>query len=255
MSSDVFKFAFITDAQLGMNSPGGLEAFGGDKLRLDRAIAYANDPEHEIEFVVLGGDQVNNFCSEEQAEKEFSALELSLSTLTVPYYGVAGNHDVERPGDEPQYIQRGLPVHFSMAHGNSYFVGINSVWLRGRFGEAQQEEEWDYMESQFAAAPADCKHVFVVMHWPLFIAHPDEPETYWNMPNRARIIDVFKKYNVSCALSGHFHQDIDARWHGISLITSIGICAPLQYAEERSFKIVTVFPDGWSTQRVSVDSL
>jgi len=253
MSTEVFKFAFITDPQLGMNSPGGLESHGSDKERLDRAIAYVNDRKNEIQFVVFGGDQVNNFCDAEQEEKELLALESSLSTIAVPYYGVAGNHDVNLPGAENKYVQRDLPVRFSLAHGNSFFVGINAVWLRGRFGEEHLAQEWEYMESQFAAAPADCKHLFVVMHWPLFIAHPAEEETYWNMPNRARIIDVFKKYNVSCALSGHFHQDIDARWHGISLITSIGVCASLQYAEERSFKVVTVFPDGWSAHRVSVE--
>jgi len=72
------------------------------------------------------------------------------------------------------------------------------------------------------------------------------------MPNREKLIGLFRKHDVSCVFSGHWHQDIDARWHGINLITSVGISVPLQYPEELSFKVVTVFADGWSVRRVSV---
>ena len=42
MSSDPFCFAFIADAQIGMNSPAGLRGPGSDKERLDAAVAYVN---------------------------------------------------------------------------------------------------------------------------------------------------------------------------------------------------------------------
>ncbi len=100
--------------------------------------------------------------------------------------------------------------------------------------------------------PAVCEYRFVVMHWPLFNYHPREEDTNWNMPNRQKLIDLFRQHDVSCVLSGHWQQDIDARWHGISLVTSVGTCAPLQYPEELSFKVVTVFKDGWSARRVLV---
>ena len=57
MGNDVFSFAFIADPQIGMNSPSGLCGPGSDKERLDAAIAYVN--EKEIDFVVFGGDQIN----------------------------------------------------------------------------------------------------------------------------------------------------------------------------------------------------
>ena len=72
------------------------------------------------------------------------------------------------------------------------------------------------------------------------------------MPNRDKLIDLLMKHEVSCVFTGHWQQDIDARWRGISLITSVGTSLPLQYPEELAFKIVTVFEDGWSVRRVSV---
>lgn len=119
-------------------------------------------------------------------------------------------------------------------------------------GDELQKEEWDYIETELAGAPADCEHRFVVMHWPLFSRCPDEENTYWNMPNRQAMLDLFKEYKVSCILSGHWQQDIDANWVGISLITSVGTATVLQYPEELSFKVVTVLGDGWSVRRVSV---
>ncbi len=251
MSKNVFSFAFIADPQIGMNSPLGLHGPGSDKERLDLAIAYVN--ENGVDFVVFGGDQIND-ANKEHTDSQLDVLEESLSALAVPYYGVIGNHEQGDPARSWKYIERGLPVRFSLSYRNTFLVGINSSWLRGDFGDEYLQEEWDYLESQFSQASPDCKHRFVVMHWPLFSYYPREADTYWNMPNRDKLIDLFKKHKVSCVLSGHWQQDIDARWHGISLITSVGTCLPLQYPEELSFKVVTVFEDGWSVRRVSVES-
>ena len=251
MISDVFRFAFISDPQLGMDSPSGLRGPGSDKERLDSAIAYVN--ENEIDFVIFGGDQIHN-ADDENTDAQLDALEESLSSLTVPYYGVTGNHDQGDPAKDWKYIERGLPVRFSLTHKNTFLVGINASWLRGDFGEDYQREEWEHLEAELSQVPAACAHRFVVMHWPLFNYHPNEENTYRNMPNREELIHLFKRHDVSCIFSGHWHQDIDARWHGISLVTSVGTSLPLQYPEELSFKVVTVFEDGWSLRRVSVES-
>jgi len=249
MSKDVFSFAFIADPQIGINSPSGLHGPGSDKERLDCAIAHINA--NEVDFVVFGGDQIHR-ANDENTDSQLDAMEESLSALTIPYYGVIGNHEQGDPGQSWKYIERGLPVRFSLFHGNTFLVGINSSWLRGDFGDKYVQEEWDYLEGQFSQVPTDCKHRFVVMHWPLFNCHPREADTYWNMPNRNKLIDLFEKHKVSCVLAGHWQQDIDARWRGISLITSVGTSLPLQYPEELSFKVITVFEDGWSVRRVSV---
>ena len=203
-------------------------------------------------FDTFSGDQINDLTGE-RAETELDILEKCLGRLNVPYYGVTGNHDAWEPEEKWPYIERGFTERFAFGHGNSYFVGLNSSWLRGCFEGDYHEREIAYMTEQFAKAPADCRHRFVVTHWPLFVEHPDEEDTYWNMPKRKDVVAAFKENNVSCVLSGHYHQDIDAIWHGVPLITSVGVCWSLQYPEVLSFRIVTVFPDGWSVRRSSVE--
>ena len=175
MSKDVFRFAFIADPQIGMNSPSGLRGPESDKERLDSAIAYIN--ENEIDFVVFGGDQINN-ADDENTDAQLDALEESLSALAVPYYGVIGNHEQGDPAKNWKYIERGLPVRFSITHKNTFLVGINSSWLRGDFEDKHQQEEWEYLEAEFSRVSATCEHRFVVMHWPLLNYHPGEEDTY-----------------------------------------------------------------------------
>jgi 3',5'-cyclic AMP phosphodiesterase CpdA len=229
MSHDVFHFVFITDTQIGMNSPAGLHGAGSDKERLDSAIAWINNGlqtehlnEHEIDFVVFGGDQINN-PGDEKTAAQLDAFKASLSSLTVPYFGVVGNHDQEHPDKDWQYKERRLPVRFSMTLKNTFLVGINASWIRGDFGDRYRQEEWEHLEAELARVPTSIGHRFVVMHWPLFIFHPREDETYWNMPNRGELVDLFKKHGVSCVLTGHWHADIDACWHGIPLSRASGL--------------------------------
>ena len=128
MSNEVFSFAFITDPQIGMNSPSGLRGPASDKERLDRAIAYVNA--NGVDFVVLGGDQINN-AGDENTDSQLDVLQESLSALTIPYYGVIGNHEQGDPAQDWKYIERGLPVRFSITHKNTFLVvfrGCNALF-------------------------------------------------------------------------------------------------------------------------------
>lgn len=138
MSNDVFSFAFIADPQIGMNSPSGLQGPGSDKERMDRAIAHVN--ENEIDFVVFGGDQINN-ADDENTDPQLDVLEDCLPALTVPYYGVIGNHEQGDPAQKWKYIDRGLPVRFSLSHQNAFFVAVNASWLKGDFGDEHVQKD------------------------------------------------------------------------------------------------------------------
>lgn len=247
-----FSFAFITDPQIGMNSPSGLDAPDSDRARLDASIEFIN--QSEAELLLLGGDQIH--CpTGPDAEEQVSHVVQALEKLNVPYYGVAGNHDQSPKGEPCPYVEHGLPLHFSAQHKEVAFVGPNASRLRGNYEEDCQAEEWTWMREEFARIPDNCLQRWVVMHWPLLSAHPTEKETYWNMQNREEVIDFFVEQKVSCVLSGHFHQDVEASWKGIPLVNCMSVNMSLQYPEQRAFKMITIFDGGWSIRRVSVDDL
>ncbi len=247
MNDPSFQFSFITDPQIGMHSPHGLDGPDSDRHRLELAIRHVN--ESDVDFVILGGDLIQLHDSQEQLD----LLRTCLSQLTVPVHAVAGNHDwVDPKGGPSLYIEQGGSTHFAFAHKHAFFVGVDAAHWRGNFGPKAQQTEATRFETLIAEADPACTQRFLVMHWPLFATHPDEEESYWNMPNRREILAVLKKHGISCVLSGHWHQDLDADWEGIRLIGSIGTSRPFQYPEEPSFKVFTVFKHGWSARRVSV---
>jgi predicted phosphodiesterase len=247
-----FSFAFLTDPQIGMDSPSGLDAPDSDRARLEACIEFIN--EWEAEFVVLGGDLIHS-ASGPKAEAEAHHVVQALAKLTVPYYGVAGNHDQGPKGEPWPYVEGGLPLHFSMQHKEVAFIGPNACNLRGTYEEDCQAEEWNWMREAFAKIPDDCAQRWVAMHWPLLNSYPTEEETYWNMKNREELVDFFVEQKVSCVLSGHFHQDVEVSWKGIPLVNCMSANKPLQYAEQRAFKMIMIFDGGWSIRRVSVDDL
>ena len=248
MSNTTFSFAFITDPQIGMKSPNGLEGPGSDKERLMKAIDYVNS--NDIDLALFAGDHINRADSQEELDVFLRCVE----KFEVPYYGVAGNHDLHAdPTVESIYAKRGAPDGFSFVHKRAFFHGLNASRLRGDWGAETQAQAWTELESAFQQIEEECTKRFVVMHWPLFACHPDEEESYWNMPNRREIVDFFKDNSVTCVLSGHYHQDIDSEWNGVRFVSGIGTSRPIQYPEETSFKVVTVFDGGWSVRRVSVE--
>lgn len=242
----MFTFAFITDPQIGMASSNELETDDSARTRLDRAVDFVNATD-DVDFVIFGGDHVNHGESVEQRDVFLAGA----ARLKVPWYGVSGNHDQH----EVYLTHEATPNRFTLNHKGCFFVGFNATALRGDLEAAAQAEEWAYLRETMAAAPTDATHRFVIMHWPLFIQHPDEEECYWNMPNRHQLVQFFKESKITCVLSGHWHQDIDVTWQGIPLITSIGTCRQLQYPEETAFKLVAVFDDGFSVRRVSVETM
>ena len=156
--SKPFTFAFLTDPQLGMNSPSGLDAPDSDKARLCAAVGMIN--ESDAEFVILGGDQIHggyDVLEDEQAvEEQPDAVESALSGLNVPYYSVPGNHDFGRETDPRPYTDRGFPMRFTMQHKGVAFVEFSAVFLKGDHGRDRQEEEWSALRQAFAEIPADC---------------------------------------------------------------------------------------------------
>ncbi|MDP7396909.1 MAG: metallophosphoesterase [Lentisphaeria bacterium] len=242
----MFSFAFITDPQIGLNSPNGLHAADSDRGRMDRAVDFINGA--GIDLVFFGGDHIDVIDSEEQRDLFLAGA----ARLNVPWYGVPGNHDQHPVSLEHEATPKG----FLLNHKGSFFIGVNACALRGDLGPEPQAAEWGNLRAAIGAVPAEATHRFVIMHWPLFILHPDEEDSVYNMgmSTRHELAQFFRESGITCVFSGHRHQDIDIVWQGVRLIMSIGTSAWHHYPEEASFKLVTVFDGGFSVRRVSAEA-
>lgn len=250
MAKPDFRFAFIADPQIGMARHFMWPADGpqSDAKRLEFAVNWINT--NDVDFVIFGGDQIND----PRKEEEFDLFMSCVDKLKKPWYAVAGNHDQLDPEGEPAvYTRRDGPNRFAFSHQGSFFVGFNSAWLKGDYGAEYQKREWDWLTARLQEKPADATHCFITMHHVLFATEPDEPNDYWNMPNRRELLELFMEHGVSCVLCGHWQNDADTNWRGLPLICGVGTAMPLQYPEELSFKDISVFQGGWQARRVSVE--
>ena len=183
------------------------------------------------DLVLVGGDVTRDGYYH---RFELEAIKADLDTLPFPYHIVAGNSDVGDKftdvsgsyGDRNDVelniqsvsLQRFAsvfgPLCWSFLHEGVRFSGFCSM-IAGS-GLPEEDDLWVWMESLRNLPPAD-HHVWL-MHYPLFIDHPHEPNFdirdpkqylhwYFGMdePSRSRILAMIRATGPSTVISGHIH--------------------------------------------------
>lgn len=105
-------------------------------------------------------------------------------------------------------------INWTFTHKGVRFSGFYAA-VAGS-GLAQEQQFWEFLKSLSTLAPA--RHHVAVMHYWLFMEHPDEPdwdltdqEEYDNWyfsispPHRQRIWELLKQANVEILFCGHVH--------------------------------------------------
>jgi len=204
-----FTFVQLCDPQLGM---GGYEH---DVETFKQAVAQINLLKPD--FVVVCGDLVHD-----ANEHSFADFQETRAGLNVPCYCAPGNHDV---GGSPtleslQYYRQviGQDYH-SFAHKGCLFVFVNTqLWKAPVNGESEQQDSW--LEQTLKTAARKKRRIFIIGHYPLFLAAPDEAEEYMNLPpaKRKELLGLFKEYGVVAVLGGHAHRLVINDYQGIQLV-------------------------------------
>lgn len=127
-----------------------------------------------------------------------------------------GNHDI---GDKPSRVMPAKSVRESWIgiheanYGPSWrsfdeagvrFVLLNNPLLNSGLPQEAAQDAW----LQETLAGAAGRRIFVFMHYPLFLLHPDEPSTYDNIdePARTRLLELFARHGVEAVFAGHVHN-------------------------------------------------
>jgi len=252
VNSHGFRFLFLADSQLGayatfsgadeagvaafaerdmhVTAMPRVEGFEWDAARYRQAVAMANHTRPE--FVVVGGDMVDDLSSQEQID-ELLRITSGLDR-DIPVYWVPGNHDialdtvVPTPHSIDKYREIFGRDYYAFDRGSYRFIVLNTVVLD------HPEEVPDELDSQVAfleheLSTAEAGRAVLFGHHPLFTAMPDEPDTYWNLPmaRRALLLELIHRHGVRIAFAGHWHRNSIAFDGEFQMVTSGPVGIPL----------------------------
>lgn len=244
----LFTFVQLTDIQMGMisNNKNCVE-----EIRL-YSLAIQEINRLKPAFVVITGDFVNNRTDTSQ----LCAYERVTSTISkkIPVYYIPGNHDVgAKPTAETldYYFNNYATYKFSFIKRNIQFIGINSSLINS--GIEAEKNQWDWLKKVLAEnSKASYKVVF--SHHPFFINDFNEKDAYSNIPQpkREEYMKLFKNSNVNMILAGHYHNNAQASYDGIEMITTSAVGKPLGKIKS-GFRVVTVYKLGIEQQYVEIE--
>jgi len=226
---DSFHFAIFGDRTAG--PPEGLEV-------LRQAVAETNLIAPD--FVMTVGDLVPGYNRTPQWLEEMRAYKSVMEDLAMPWYPVAGNHDIYWRGSDPppghhdaDYEANFGPLWYWFPHKNAAFIVLYSdegdpASNRKGFAEPalirMSEAQLAWLERTLSET-AGYDHVFVFLHHPRWItAHYGGGN--WESVHRL----LAAAGNVSAVFAGHIHrQRYDGLKDGIAYFTlaTIGGTMPM----------------------------
>jgi predicted phosphodiesterase len=149
------------------------------------------------DLVLHVGDMIHGYSRDPaRAIREWQRFADEIAPLSMPFYPVAGNHDVTNWELTMAYdAWWGPGKHFySVDHENCHFIFLNVYW-KGEFDVVHPEAlEWlknDLEQSR------DADHVFVTIHSPL---HLREEGKDWE-----HVHQLLLQYNTRAVFTGHSH--------------------------------------------------
>lgn len=249
-----FEFIFMADCQLGafasfsgmtaadvvryaaqgMRVTEGprVEGFQWDADRYREAISAANALRPA--FVVMGGDMIDDPASDEQLETLLRIT--SVLDPDIPMLWVAGNHDIAADTVHPtthsieKYRETFGPDYYGFDHGPVRFLVLNTVVIDSPQNvPGKLDEQLAWFEWEVDRAREQQTQVVLFGHHPLFLDHPDEDDSYWNLPGeqRARLLEVIHRGRIKHAFAGHWHRNSVARDGEFEMVTSGPVGYPL----------------------------
>ncbi len=168
------------------------------------------------DLVMTVGDLIEGYNQTADWLPEMEEYRSTMSDLSMPWFPVAGNHDVywrgsDRPAGEHEanYEEHFGPLWYAFEHKGSWFVVLYSDEGDPEAGDKSIHEArcQQMSEEQFAwldrtlqeAAGAD--HVFVFLHHPRWLGGDSYGE-HWN-PVHDRLVSAG---NVTAVFAGHIHH-------------------------------------------------
>lgn len=169
----------------------------------------------DLAFVIHLGDMVEDG----ELEQYRAFLQQVRQNLTIPLLTAPGNHDLENNGRCFYYEIFG-PYYYSFQLDNHYFIILDDAR-----GAGLDKWQFHWLEEELKKAQSFAQRL-VFMHIP-----PLKPQgsRYHSLPLEGglRLVELFKKYNVTRVFTGHIHGYYTGAWSGVPYTITGGGGAPL----------------------------
>lgn len=208
-----FSFAYITDVHLANGLPDSYKLVHESQLFLQDLVKQLNA--QKLDFVVFGGDQVEELSKDEVNWNLFLDV---LQGLNKPWYFVLGEHDISGtyPIDKmrtygPDWKGRGLtsdrPYWSHDPLSGVHLVGLDTSLANSKGGDISPRQ-LDWLK-QDLASNSD-KLILLFSHHSFLPPPPYDSESMpWSeyaVPQAIRVRNLLNNYpNVRLAVSGHVH--------------------------------------------------
>ena len=245
---ELFTFVQLTDMQMGMISK------NENTEAEERLYRLAIDEVNKLnpKFVVITGDFVNQRTDTHQI-KAFKRI-TSFINPKIPVYLIPGNHDVgSKPTSETMnfYFNNYPTDKFNFRCKGVQLIGMNSNLISSGITAEIDQLEW-LKKTLSANSKATLKIIFT--HHPFFITDIHEKDSYSNIPlaKRMEYMQLFKENGVRYIFAGHYHNNAEANYQEIEMITTSAVGKQLGKAKS-GFRVVTVYKDRVNHRYVEIE--
>ncbi len=190
-SADKFTFAVVGD----LHSSGSTEVPGQFIAILKEINLLRPD------FIVSTGNLIEGDVDDEtQIRGEWDAWRDAVADNLddIPFFPLAGNHDIWSQSSEKLYEEIVAPLWYSFDYGDSHFIVLCSADKDYSNGIRKDELHWLENDLQ---ANSDEKHIFCFIHHPMWQKHEEDGWEEWY----DEIHPLLARYHVDYAFSGHWH--------------------------------------------------
>lgn len=198
---------------------------------LRRAVAAINAMQPLPDLVVASGDLTNS-----GAAQSYELLRDIIDTLAPPIVLALGNHDRRATFAEVFATGTGdAPYHHETVLGGLHVITLDTLvpgHVAGRI-DADQIAFLDAALGREAGLPK-----LIVAHHPPRLDARTLPWASLDAESSRRFGETIAGRGVAGVLSGHVHLDQVHHWHGVPVITCMGLNSTVDILEQRDMRIV-----------------